>query len=846
MPGESTQLLETLAKSTCGSCGITCEPGTQDISLCAARDISEIHINAGDLVDRIEIRYRDGTSAIHGAKGGNKMKPFLFKPGEKLVRISVRQGDSLDGCQFYLDSGRCSEWYGGRGGRSGSFEASPHRSILDIVRPKTGFCPRISDIVQQADCCICHADKHGSGHIVEYDDTLQQWCDHCSARWGHQRELEKDLQEPQAMTAWMDKVGSARDRVGPALQRRLDIMCSAKLLATPGGVSEFLTLVDRGELTDILYNGKLDVSIDGVDKTDQKPTKGCRRSLPPHLQLTSIAASNLAPLEGRLVFLDVSGHAAMQSLPVKELLQISSLTRLESVGCPGFVHALLNTADGVHDFVALLNKVQFKTVFEDGELNLSMDGRLMQGVPPAAAKLLSQIAHGLSGLGDALTSINVSGMPSLERLPVPELVDLPTLTSLNCQGCPRLYSPPPDVANRGGVNVMKYLRLADPKQGGRFNTIIELILIGRGESGKTSVKKSLIQGTSEKIHEDKRTVGIDMTQWDLGAEANGLVFNIKDLAGQAVYSLSNQFFLVPRAIFALVWRVLPTMSADQESFELEVADMISTWLDAIQLRVPGATVVIVATHIDCAAPSQVDLQCKWVQALVDKKLAAFEQDEVTSSVRPLSVWLRGQSCRVNCLDGTGVQELKTNLISLAHSLPWWQEVVPGIFLDFQRELVEQRVKSPWLSWQCYTKIADACHLPAQHLAIATGFLHDNATIKFFDEFPGATEPEQRSGPVRIESHCCRVRFRSDDTNQGWGWRLVAWPAHEEGSQFLSLEAAARVPGAVVLESNHPYSSDCDETHDVNIAGGGTAMWLAFDERSCTEHGYDTVEILEIC
>ena len=94
MPGESTQLLETLAKSTCGSCGITCEPGTQDISLCAARDISEIHINAGDLVDRIEIRYRDGTSAIHGAKGGNKMKPFLFKPGEKLVRISVRQGDS--------------------------------------------------------------------------------------------------------------------------------------------------------------------------------------------------------------------------------------------------------------------------------------------------------------------------------------------------------------------------------------------------------------------------------------------------------------------------------------------------------------------------------------------------------------------------------------------------------------------------------------------------------------------------------------------------------------------------------------------------------------------------------
>ena len=58
----------------------------------------------------------------------------------------------------------------------------------------------------------------------------------------------------------------------------------------------------------------------------------------------------------------------------------------------------------------------------------------------------------------------------------------------------------------------------------------------------------------------------------LAAEAEGLVFQIKDLAGQAVYAMTNQFFLVRRAIFVFVWRVLrpADVAASTDEFEREV------------------------------------------------------------------------------------------------------------------------------------------------------------------------------------------------------------------------------------------------------------------------------------
>ena len=113
------------------------------------KEISEIRVRSGALIDKIEFYYRDGTSAAHGTNGGASRPPFVLRAGEKLVEIRTRQGDSLDGCQFFTDTGRSSQWYGGRGGRPGSFLASAQDPIIDIRRARTGFCPRITGIVRE-------------------------------------------------------------------------------------------------------------------------------------------------------------------------------------------------------------------------------------------------------------------------------------------------------------------------------------------------------------------------------------------------------------------------------------------------------------------------------------------------------------------------------------------------------------------------------------------------------------------------------------------------------------------------------------------------------------------------
>jgi len=130
--------------------GPSCVDQTTE-AVSASLEISEIHVRSGALIDKIEIHYRDGTSIARGTNGGGPRPPFVLQEGEKLVKIQTRQGDSLDGCQFFTDAGRSSQWYGGHGGSPSSFLASAQDPIIDIQRASTGCCPRITGIVRVSD-----------------------------------------------------------------------------------------------------------------------------------------------------------------------------------------------------------------------------------------------------------------------------------------------------------------------------------------------------------------------------------------------------------------------------------------------------------------------------------------------------------------------------------------------------------------------------------------------------------------------------------------------------------------------------------------------------------------------
>ena len=82
----------------------------------SSRRLVAVHVRSGTLIDRIELRYTDGSARTCGGGGGEWREPFLLAPGESIVRLKLWAGDALDSIKFVTNRGRSSPRYGGRGG----------------------------------------------------------------------------------------------------------------------------------------------------------------------------------------------------------------------------------------------------------------------------------------------------------------------------------------------------------------------------------------------------------------------------------------------------------------------------------------------------------------------------------------------------------------------------------------------------------------------------------------------------------------------------------------------------------------------------------------------------------
>lgn len=82
-----------------------------------------------------------------------------------------------------------------------------------------------------------------------------------------------------------------------------------------------------------------------------------------------------------------------------------------------------------------------------GSKSTISDPLRMQNIASAAG-LTALVLDGI------LVSLNLSGNASLSALPVEELALIPSLRSIECLHCPRLFSPPPEIAMQGGKAVL--------------------------------------------------------------------------------------------------------------------------------------------------------------------------------------------------------------------------------------------------------------------------------------------------------------------------------------------------------------------------------------------------------
>lgn len=146
------------------------------------------------------------------------------------------------------------------------------------------------------------------------------------------------------------------------------------------------------------------------------------------------------------------------------------------------INLLLETSAGVKTLEELVANRELRNVCKDGTTEVSLWGaqgtldlsvcdaaRLAalseKGKPvkgskstisnPLRMRMLAS-ADGVTALvlDGVLVSLNLSGNASLSALPVDELAAVSSLRSIECLGCPRLFSPPPEIAVQGGKAVM--------------------------------------------------------------------------------------------------------------------------------------------------------------------------------------------------------------------------------------------------------------------------------------------------------------------------------------------------------------------------------------------------------
>lgn len=75
------------------------------------------------------------------------------------------------------------------------------------------------------------------------------------------------------------------------------------------------------------------------------------------------------------------------------------------------------------------------------------------------------------------------------------------------------------------------------------------------------------------------------------APAQDLVLSIWDFAGQEIYHAAQEAFFSERALYLVVWDMT-------KNTEKEMDKYVQFWIDLIQSRAPGSTIIVVATHAD--------------------------------------------------------------------------------------------------------------------------------------------------------------------------------------------------------------------------------------------------------
>ena len=198
-----------------------------------------------------------------------------------------------------------------------------------------------------------------------------------------------------------------------------------------------------------------------------------------------------------------------------------------------------------------------------------------------------------------LQTLDLSGCKRLTTIPgwMGSLTGLQQLNLDRCSGLAE-FLPRRLLRSRCAGDVVSFLR--DVSNGMSVLDVVKVVLVGEAKSGKSSLADSLSSGQPSLRPPDDRTVGIDVRRW-LPDPTLSVVARVYDAAGQRVYRATHGLCTSAGALYVLAispFELSPVDTQSRLKSREDAEEEIWSWLEAVQVQVPGACFAVIWTHLD--------------------------------------------------------------------------------------------------------------------------------------------------------------------------------------------------------------------------------------------------------
>ncbi len=303
----------------------------------------------------------------------------------------------------------------------------------------------------------------------------------------------------------------------------------------------------------------------------------------------------------------------------------------------------------------------------------------------------------------AMTALRVLHLDNNALETLPASLGRTEWDSFRVEGNPLSCVPSSTVA-KGSRAVLYFLRDL-VTGGGDFCLRVKLLVTGQANVGKTSLLAALKNevGSVNKVlrlltgkGRRSSTLGISLEDWKPLEQQ--VTFSTWDFGGQLVYYATHQFFLSKRSLYLLVFSLAAGLSQNR----------LLSWLNSIQARAPGVSVLLVATHLDDKRVRRSPTHLSDTAATLRRMLSGWERSFAPADRLRIVKCSEDQwFFAVSAMTGEGVTELKQALLATAADQPSLKQKVPRIYLQLL-DVVRLRRRTeniPITSWEKFREWA---------------------------------------------------------------------------------------------------------------------------------------------